>query len=211
MPTVTFDTMLAERDDLATLIDTARRGGYEVALVDVQESDFPAPDEVIGRMPEGLDVDQCPIIEIGLHPIPDGHAGEPGAPLHPTSVRGGHGWGLFNIVFFGLPDVDPPLPITAIMDATFDENQIMHIIRQGACRHRPSACRFVPLLPRQLRAALVLCAHIWAQRDIFVSEHVEAFIQGGRRRALERLLNTRILTADEFIAGLAEHRLTTGA
>jgi predicted nucleic acid-binding protein len=54
----------------------------------------------------------------------------------------------------------------------------------------------------QLRDAMILEAHSAARTDVFVSADMKAFINHGRREKLERLLGTRILTPDEFLAEL---------
>ncbi len=53
---------------------------------------------------------------------------------------------------------------------------------------------------RQLRDAMILCAHVRARRQIFVSDDARGFIRGNRRAKLEQALATRILTRAEFIS-----------
>jgi len=53
---------------------------------------------------------------------------------------------------------------------------------------------------RQLRDAMIFCAHVRAARHIFVTNDVRAFIRNGRREQLERAYGTRIMTQDEFRA-----------
>lgn len=52
---------------------------------------------------------------------------------------------------------------------------------------------------RQLRDAIILCAHARDKREVFVSDDRKAFVDDGRRDALETLLRTRILTRKEFL------------
>ena len=52
---------------------------------------------------------------------------------------------------------------------------------------------------RQLRDAIIVCAHTRDKREIFVSDDRKAFIDDGRRKALEALLKTRILSRKEFL------------
>ena len=52
---------------------------------------------------------------------------------------------------------------------------------------------------RQLRDAMILCAHIREGRDIFVTNDVKGFIADGRRELIEREFETRIMTSREFI------------
>jgi len=52
---------------------------------------------------------------------------------------------------------------------------------------------------RQMRDAMILCAHARDGREMFVTEDRKAFIDNGRRSALEALLKTSILTRVEFL------------
>jgi len=54
----------------------------------------------------------------------------------------------------------------------------------------------------QLRDAMILEAHVAAERELFVTADLKAFISGGRRASLEALLDTRILSPVEFNAEL---------
>jgi hypothetical protein len=53
---------------------------------------------------------------------------------------------------------------------------------------------------RQLRDAMIFCAHVRAQRQIFVTDDSRGFVRGGRRQQLERNFGTRIMTCNEFIS-----------
>ena len=52
---------------------------------------------------------------------------------------------------------------------------------------------------RQLRDAIILDAHAREGRDVFVTDDRKGFIDNGKREALQSLLNTRILTREEFL------------
>lgn len=54
----------------------------------------------------------------------------------------------------------------------------------------------------QLRDAMILEAHVAAQRELFITDDRKAFVNQGRREKLEALLDTRILTSSEFEAEL---------
>jgi hypothetical protein len=60
----------------------------------------------------------------------------------------------------------------------------------------------------QLRDAMILEAHVAAQREVFVTDDRRAFIKQGRREHLQALLQTRILTSSEFDAELTRHHPT---
>lgn len=51
---------------------------------------------------------------------------------------------------------------------------------------------------RQLRDAMIFCAHVQAGRHIFVTNDMRGFVRAGRREQLEREFKTRIMTRDEF-------------
>jgi len=53
---------------------------------------------------------------------------------------------------------------------------------------------------RQLRDAMIFCAHVKARRDIFVTDDTKGFIRGGRRQQLEEAFGTRIMTRDQFVS-----------
>ena len=52
---------------------------------------------------------------------------------------------------------------------------------------------------RQLRDAMIICAHAREGRNIFVTDDKKGFINHGRRQKLERTFNTKIMTRQEFI------------
>ncbi len=53
---------------------------------------------------------------------------------------------------------------------------------------------------RQLRDAMIFCAHVRERRDIFVTSDTTGFIDGGRREELAAQFATRIMTRAEFVA-----------
>ncbi len=52
---------------------------------------------------------------------------------------------------------------------------------------------------RQLRDAMILCAHIREGRDIVVTNDVKGFIREGRRERIEREFEAKIMTSEEFL------------
>jgi hypothetical protein len=61
---------------------------------------------------------------------------------------------------------------------------------------------------KQLRDAMILEAHAREGRDVLVSNDVRAFVgkDGSKRKTLEALCRTRIMTVDEFCSYAAELR-----
>jgi len=57
---------------------------------------------------------------------------------------------------------------------------------------------------RQLRDAMILCAHLRAGRDVFVSQDERAFVRDGRREMLQAEFGTRVMTVREFVSYLSE-------
>ena len=53
---------------------------------------------------------------------------------------------------------------------------------------------------RQLRDAMIFCAHVRERRDIFVTSDTTGFIDGSRREQLAAQFHTRIMTRAEFVA-----------
>ncbi|MEO6202230.1 MAG: hypothetical protein ABIU05_09820 [Nitrospirales bacterium] len=77
------------------------------------------------------------------------------------------------------------------------------IISNNAFPEREQRSNLTPGQRRQLRDAMIFCAHVRARRDILVTNDERGFIDGGRRGVLEERFNTKIMTADEFIAAHA--------
>lgn len=57
---------------------------------------------------------------------------------------------------------------------------------------------------RQLRDAMILCAHVRAKRDVLVSNDRKASVDNGRREAIAAAFGTRVMTVIEFEAYLLE-------
>ena len=57
---------------------------------------------------------------------------------------------------------------------------------------------------RQLRDAMILCAHLRAGRDLLVSNDRRAFVADRRRQAIEAEFGTHVMTVQEFEAYLSE-------
>jgi hypothetical protein len=79
--------------------------------------------------------------------------------------------------------------------------RILAIVSNGSFPKNPG--RLTDGQAQQLRDAMILEAHVAAQRQVFVTDDRKAFIKRGRREQLEALLQTRILTPPEFEAELA--------
>lgn len=80
---------------------------------------------------------------------------------------------------------------------TFEK--LLRVISNGAFPARDRRSNLSPGERRQLRDAMILSTHIRAGRDIFVTNDVKGFIQGGRREALEGEFAIRVMTAVEFL------------
>ncbi len=52
---------------------------------------------------------------------------------------------------------------------------------------------------RQLRDAMIFCAHVRKHRAIFVTNDEKGFVKGDRRIKLETEVHTRVMTRDEFL------------
>ena len=64
---------------------------------------------------------------------------------------------------------------------------------------------------RQLRDAMILCAHLRSNREILVSNDRRAFIDHGYREAIESEFGTSVMTVEEFEAYLSQRERTTTA
>ena len=51
---------------------------------------------------------------------------------------------------------------------------------------------------RQLRDAMIFCAHVRGQRDLFVTNDRTAFVDNGRREVFQSEFRTRVMTSAEF-------------
>jgi hypothetical protein len=57
---------------------------------------------------------------------------------------------------------------------------------------------------RQLRDAMILCAHVRSKRDVLVSNDRKAFVDNGRREAIAAMFCTSVMTVAEFEQHLLE-------
>ncbi len=78
--------------------------------------------------------------------------------------------------------------------------QTLAIISNSAFPRPEQRGNLTPGQRRQLRDAMIFCAHVRARREILVTNDARGFIDGGRRTILEERFSTKIMTADEFIA-----------
>ena len=76
---------------------------------------------------------------------------------------------------------------------------ILNIISDGSFPSGTSSLSFGQR--RQLRDAMILEAHVKSGRDVFVTDDKRAFVNHGRRAALQQLCRTRICTSAEYIGG----------
>jgi len=83
-------------------------------------------------------------------------------------------------------------------DDDLNLEKALALISSGAFPPKGERENLTPGQRRQLRDAMILCAHVRACRDILVSNDHRAFINAGRREALESAFATRIMTVAEF-------------
>jgi hypothetical protein len=74
---------------------------------------------------------------------------------------------------------------------------VLQIISDGSFP-RARTQQFTEGQRRQLRDAMIFCAHLREKRDIFVTNDRKGFIANGRREKLEQRFGTKIYTAEEF-------------
>jgi hypothetical protein len=84
-----------------------------------------------------------------------------------------------------------------IVATTFET--ILQVISNGSFPPRDRRSILSSGEKRQLRDAMILSAHIREGRQIFVTNDVKGFVQGGRREVLEQEFGTKIMTAKEFL------------
>ena len=76
---------------------------------------------------------------------------------------------------------------------------ILEVISSGSFPKVGARAQLTKGQRRQLRDAMILETHARERRDIFVTVDEKGFIKEGRRKKLEKLLGTRILTLHEFL------------
>jgi hypothetical protein len=208
MPSVTFDTLLAERADGAVLITAARREGYDVVLVGLGQAALelgslrPGDTQVIS--PSGLGMALA--LSIDLCRVRDGDPREP-------MTAAAYGPPVLAVELAMIPALRhvPKLPRKyrqhdEAMRLAASMWDILRILIQGA-DDLPSGSRAcTPVYQRWCRVAVTLAVHAFLRRDIFVSDQPDVSSPGRRRQALSRLLKTRLMTTDEFRSWLARHR-----
>jgi hypothetical protein len=77
--------------------------------------------------------------------------------------------------------------------------RLLRVISNGSFPPRDRRSNLSRGERRQLRDAMILSAHIREGRQLFVTNDVKGFVQGGRREVLEREFGTKIMTAEEFL------------
>ena len=75
--------------------------------------------------------------------------------------------------------------------------EILRLLSAGSGGLRSGSRSFTPMHQRWFRAAGSLAIHAYLRRHLFVSDLPDVSSRGGRRQALSRLLNTRLMTTDE--------------
>lgn len=105
--------------------------------------------------------------------------------IHETAVWGESAWG--NAVWGG-------------DDAAGCLEAVLRIISHGGFPGAGARDNLTPGQRRQLRDAMIFCAHVREGRDIFVTNDTNGFIDEGRRGELETQFSTRIMTQAEFLS-----------
>lgn len=77
--------------------------------------------------------------------------------------------------------------------------RLLHVISSGSFPPKDRRSNLSAGERRQLRDAMILSAHIRDGRQIFVTNDVKGFIQGGRRELIKREFGTDIMTSEEFL------------
>lgn len=105
--------------------------------------------------------------------------------VHETLVWGESTWG--SAVWGGDDDADR-------LEA------LLRIISHGGFPEAGARDNLTAGQRRQLRDAMIFCAHVREGRDIFVTNDANGFIDEGRRGELETRFRTRIMTPAEFLS-----------
>ena len=105
---------------------------------------------------------------------------------------------------------------TAVWDESLWDRAVWGDSRDGDCLERALAIVADGSFPppsqrasltdgqrRQLRDAMIFCAHVRAGRHIFVTNDEKGFVRGGRRAQFEGVFATRIMTCAEFLGEFA--------
>jgi hypothetical protein len=216
MPTVTLDTLVAEHPDVTALIDAARRDGYDIALVDVSQGlrELQPSSHRDGSVGEPRDADPALVLRARL--------------LHLTGLEGSAliteplGAGLvLTLALDMMADLHRiPLPPLRLSPSSIPAEQrqwreirrpivyflrALRIIGYGAAGPFGASASSPLDQTRLLRVAAGVMAHAQGRRDIFVSDPAQVGLHDGRRRALTRVLNTRLMTVEEFRSSLTRN------
>ena len=208
MPTVTFDTIVAEHPDGAALIHAAWREGYDVILVGISQAARESQSLRTGDEPGGGPSDPKTALALWIHLC---------------HVTGDDSRELTAAASYGpsLLTVEPAmihalghLPKIPQQDWRQDEEmrvvmhiwEILRILSQGSDGLLSGSPLFTPVQQRWVRAAVSLAVHAALRRDIFVSDQPDVSSRGRCRQALSRLLKTRLMTTDECRSWLTRHQ-----
>lgn len=74
----------------------------------------------------------------------------------------------------------------------------LELLSNGAFPRRGNRDTLTDGQQRQLRDAMILCAHLRSGRDVLVSNDRRAFVDNGRREAIAATFGTRVMTVAEF-------------
>lgn len=88
-----------------------------------------------------------------------------------------------------------------IAASQFDFESILKVMSNGSFPKQGLRNKLYPGQKRLLRDAMILQAHVREKRDILVSNDAKAFGRVGKslRNKLENMLDTRIMSLDEFL------------
>jgi hypothetical protein len=197
---VTFDTLVAECDNGAALIHAAWHEGYDVVLVSIGQAavephSLRTRDEpVVGPLRPKTDL----ALSIDLCRVSDGDS-------HELTTEALYGPPLLTVES-GIIRSPVHLPKIPRKDWPQDEEarvavhiwEILRVLSEGSDGPLSRSWSFTLVQQRWYRAAVSLAVHAYLRRDIFVSDQPDVSSRGGRRRALSRLLKTRLMTTAEF-------------
>ncbi len=117
-----------------------------------------------------------------------------GSGIAPVDGRKAH---VFEAIVLG----ESPVGVSVLgsdADATCFET-LLKVISDGAFPRAGKRDSLTAGQRKQLRDAMIFCAHAREKRQIFVTNDKKGFIEGGRRELLEKQFNTKILSAEEFL------------
>jgi hypothetical protein len=207
MPTVTFDTLVAERADGVAVIHAAWRAGYHVLLVQISYGALESPSPRTGDEPAvdpsgpttalQLSVQFCHLVSGDSREL----IVEASDDLLSLTIEP-----AMRPLLGHLPRIPRRFWSDEARRATAYFWESLRIFSAGSRGPLSGSRSFTPVHQRWLREAASLAVHAYLRCDIFVSDDPELSIHGGRRRALSRLLKTRLMTTDEFRPWLTRHQ-----